>query len=69
MRAEGRDKRVTIATLTPRGAAVMDASLVDLAPGGTWRVQAEARAMAAEERACGALGEGDRVSYRTGLEW
>lgn len=50
MRAEGSEKRVTIATLTPRGAAVMDVSPADLARERTWRVQAEARAAAAEER-------------------
>jgi len=42
MRAEGSDKRVTIATLIPRGAAVMDVSPADLARERTWRVQAEA---------------------------
>ncbi len=51
MRTEGSAKRVTIATLIPRGAAVMDVSPADLARERTWRVQAEARVMAAEERA------------------
>jgi len=51
MRTEGSAKRVTIAMLIPRGAAVMDVSPADLARERTWRVQAEARATAAEERA------------------
>ena len=51
MRTEGSAKRMTIATLIPRGAAVMDVSPADLARERTWRVQAEARATVAEERA------------------
>jgi len=51
MRTEGSAKKVTIATLIPRDAAVMDVSPADLARERMWRVQAEARATAAEERA------------------
>ena len=51
MRTEGSAKRVTIATLIPRDAAVMDVSPADLARERTWRVQVEARATVAEERA------------------
>jgi hypothetical protein len=51
MRTEGSAKRMTIATLIPRGAAVMDVSPADLARERTWRVQVEARATVAEERA------------------
>jgi len=51
MRTEGSAKRVTIATLIPRDAAVMDVSPADLARERMWRVQAEAQATVAEERA------------------
>jgi len=51
MRTEGSAKRMTIATLILRGAAVMDVSPADLARERTWRVQAEGQATAAEERA------------------
>jgi len=51
MRTEGSAKKVTIATLIPRDAAVMDVSPADLARERMWRVQAEAQATVAEERA------------------
>jgi len=51
MRTEGSAKKVTIATLIPRDAAVMDVSPADLAHERMWRVQAEARVTAAEEGA------------------
>jgi len=56
MRTEGCAKRMTIATLIPRGAAVMDVSPADLTRERTWRVQAEAWATAAEERAAVSAG-------------